>query len=666
MFYFFFKFAKKIKMKIRFLNILFILLLGTNLLLSQYRRTIKVKEGIDSIALQKHLDNVKRQNLEPFSLKKANSNFMPVVQPKDNNKESAEVARVNLIRDTGLNLQGEGMTVAMWETGNPIPTHSDFYDTQIPAVTRINQLGNLANNGNHATVVAGTLASSGQNNINAKGMAPKATIRSYNLRYSGGYTDTKYIDEVTTEILSKNSILANNSWDFPSGYDEVNGSWDWGKSGAKSYGLEEDYIFGFYSFFDLKVDKLLNEQEYYSLIFSVGNDRNEIGGNVIGPSGTKYPKDCASGYDCVSWGHNSKNIITVGAIDETSNFSQSSTISLANFSSVGPTDDGRIKPDVVAVGTNITSTLMPNTYSNGAYGTSFSAPVVSGGGLLIQEHAQNELGNTLLGFTLKGLIANTAGELGEYIGPDYHYGWGLFDAKGATDFISNINTSTFIAEDVLSNNETKTYYFSPKLDRITATISWFDPEGTPVFDFSSTPTTTQAKNILLNNRTSMLVNDLDLRLENNSKKYEPWVLDVLHPANPAIRGDNTVDTIEEVYIHTDELVNSIIKVTVSHKGTLKDLLEEHFALLINGVQELSCNIYDGTSWSINTPDGTDECLIFNGDYTISSDTTLTAPYIQIEKDKTLTVTNKSTLTINGSLSNHGALIVKPLATLKIQ
>ncbi len=653
-------------MNFRFFNIIFILLLGTNLLLSQYRRTIKVKEGVDSIALKEHLNQIQTQKLQRTNRVLAQPFFVPNPVPQDNNKESAEVSRINLIRDSGLNLQGDGMTASMWESGNAITTHSDFYDDQSPAVTRINQLGNTAVNKDHAIAVAGTIASSGKNNINAKGMAPKAKIRTYNTNYSGAFTSS-YINEVKTEVLSKESILANNSWDFSSGYYQNGSTWKWGEaSGAKGYGMEEDYIFGFYSAFDVETDQLLNEQEDYSIIFSAGNDRNQIGGNIIGPGGTQYPKDCASGYDCISWSHNAKNIIVVGAINETLDFEKSSDITLANFSSVGPTDDGRIKPDVVAVGTNVFSTVMPDTYLSGIIGTSFSAPVISGGSLLIQEHAKNELGTTLLGFTLKGLISNTAGELGDYIGPDYHYGWGVFDAKGAADFISNINTSTFIAEDVLSNNETKTYYFAPKLDRITATLSWYDPEGTPVFDFSTGLTDEEAQNLLLNNRTSMLVNDLDLRLENGSAEYEPWKLDVSQPSNPPLRGDNSVDNIEEVYIDTDELQESIIKVTVSHKGTLKDSLDEHFALLINGVQEINCNIYDGTSWSIKTPDGTDECLIFNGDYTISSDTTLTAPYIQIEKDMTLTVMNKSTLTINGSISNNGSLIVKPLATLKVQ
>ncbi len=649
-------------MNIKRLHITILSIFINTIMYSQYIRNIEVKEGVDSIALKKHIIHIKNQKQERFDSVETQLFFVPNPIPKDNNKESAEVSRVNLIRDSGLNLQGDGMTASMWESGNAITTHPDFYDNGSPETTRINQLGSFAIEKDHATAVSGTIASSGKNDIRAKGMAPKAKVRSYNIsNYSGAFIPS-YFNEVKTEILSKESILANNSWDFSSGYYEVGETWKWGEaSGANSYEMEEDYIFGFYSSFDVQTDKLLNEQEDYNIIFSAGNDKNE------GPLGGEHLKDCASGYDCISWTHNAKNIIVVGAINETSNFENSSDITLARFSSVGPTDDGRIKPDIVAVGTNVYSTVLPSqNYLGNIIGTSFSAPVISGGSLLIQEHAKNMLGNTLLGFTLKGLISNTAGELGDFIGPDYHYGWGVFDAKGAVDFISNINTSTFIAEDILSNNETKTYYFSPKLDRITATLSWYDPEGTPVFNFSSNLIPEEAQNLLLNNRTSMLVNDLDLRLENGSHEYEPWKLDVLQPSNPPIRGDNNVDNIEEVYIDTDELQGGIIKVNVSHKGTLKDNLNEHFALLINGVQEVSCNIYDGTNWSNGFPTGDDDCVLLDGDLTISSDTTINSKYFQIEENATLTIENHSTFILNGSMIDNGNLIVKPLSTIKIQ
>lgn len=656
-------------------HIIFIFI-SSSFLIGQYRRTILPDEIVDSAKKNAYLKRFQKQK-QLYSSRVASTLFkIQNPNPKDDNVQGAKASRIDLIRDSGLNLQGENLAVAMWETGRAIDNHPDFYDEQLPPITRIERLGNYNNDTSHAAAVAGVLASSGKNDADAKGMVPKAKVRTYSLLNAlGSFSTMDYISQIQNEAQSNTSVLANNSWGFDGGYrcSTYNASgvctlWKWGEdSGAKNYQMTEDYIFGFYSSFDVEIDALLDTYQNYNLIFSSGNDKTEYGAINDHTGIATYPSDCSisNGYDCIAWGHGSKNSLVVGAIDESSSFDNNSDISLWQQSSVGPMDDGRIKPDVVAVGQNMYTTSSIGGYTT-AQGTSFSAPIVTGGSLLIQEHAKKTLGNILLGFTLKGLIANTAGELGDYIGPDYHYGWGLFDAKGATDFISNINTSTFIVEDVLDNNTSKTYYFAPKLDRITATLSWYDPEGTPVFDFSHTLSGTEAQNLLLNNRTSMLVNDLDLRLENASTIYEPWKLDALQPSNPPVRGDNTVDNIEEVYIHTNELKQGIIKVTVSHKGTLKNNTAEHFALLINGVQEVTCNIYNGTTWSAQTPNGTDQCLIFDGDYTVQTDTTFTAPYVQVEKNKTLTIENQSTLTINGSVMNNGSIVVKPLATLEIQ
>jgi subtilisin family serine protease len=68
---------------------------------------------------------------------------------------------------------------------------------------------------------------------------------------------------------------------------------------------------------------------------------------------------------------NAKNVITVGAMNGAG--------AIANFSSFGPTDDGRIKRDLMAQGVNVLSTGAAN---NGATlvmsGTSMATPAVAG------------------------------------------------------------------------------------------------------------------------------------------------------------------------------------------------------------------------------------------------------------------------------------------------
>ncbi|MBC8357436.1 MAG: S8 family serine peptidase, partial [Candidatus Aminicenantes bacterium] len=65
----------------------------------------------------------------------------------------------------------------------------------------------------------------------------------------------------------------------------------------------------------------------------------------------------------------SKKGITVGSVDDNDN--------VPSWSSRGPTDDGRVKPDLVAPGVGITSTWKDNLF-NSLSGTSMSTPHVSG------------------------------------------------------------------------------------------------------------------------------------------------------------------------------------------------------------------------------------------------------------------------------------------------
>jgi len=112
------------------------------------------------------------------------------------------------------------------------------------------------------------------------------------------------------------------------------------------------------------------------------------------------------------------SVITVGAI--------TSYERLAYFSSVGPTADGRIKPDVVALGMN-NYTMSPTEKNTAQYsyvsGTSFSCPLVAGVCALILE-AHSELNPV----EVRDALRNTASQDQK---PDNDYGWGLIDAYEA-------------------------------------------------------------------------------------------------------------------------------------------------------------------------------------------------------------------------------------------
>ena len=101
-----------------------------------------------------------------------------------------------------------------------------------------------------------------------------------------------------------------------------------------------------------------------------------------------------------------KNVITVGAAsDITAGYSSPSDVSLASFSGYGPTDDGRIKPDIVGNGVSLTSSLAGDNADYGNYsGTSMSSPNIAGSLALVREHAGDLFGTPLLAATMKALM----------------------------------------------------------------------------------------------------------------------------------------------------------------------------------------------------------------------------------------------------------------------
>ena len=116
------------------------------------------------------------------------------------------------------------------------------------------------------------------------------------------------------------------------------------------------------------------------------------------------------------------SIITVGAV----------TISgiRSSFSSVGNTVDGRIKPDVMALGSNdyIADASKQTSYTSGS-GTSFACPLTAG--VCAQLLSFND---KLTPMQVRDALRNTASQ---HNSPDRHMGWGIIDALGALNYIQD-------------------------------------------------------------------------------------------------------------------------------------------------------------------------------------------------------------------------------------
>ncbi len=472
----------------------------------------------------------------------------------------------------GYNLNGLGVNLAVWDGGGVRTTHQEFQG-------RVTQGDFSSAFSSHSTHVAGTVAAAGVNPL-AKGMSNKANLSTYN------WTN----DESEMATAAVNGLqLSNHSYGIPLGWENNafdDGKWAW--LGDTTVSQTEDYRFGLYSSNTKSWDQIAYDAPYYLINRSAGNERTETGpanpntetywlyngSQWVLSLGYRAPDGGALGFDCIQEDKVGKNVLTVGAVNDVSGgYSDPASVTMSSFSSWGPTDDGRIKPDIVANGVGLLSTYpgSDNEYAS-ISGTSMSTPTVTGSLGLVAEHFKNTYGVNPKAATIKGLAIHTADETGANYGPDYSYGWGLLNTYKAVQLITYDNAmggNKFVKEEVLNNAQELEYTFeSNGNEPIKVTIVWTDVPGTPLV------------NPGLNNRTPMLINDLDLRVfSQTNEEYQPWILDADNPTFAAQRGDNFRDNVEQVYIASPTAGTYSIK--VNHKGTITNS-EQYFSLFISG------------------------------------------------------------------------------------
>ena len=163
---------------------------------------------------------------------------------------------------------------------------------------------------------------------------------------------------------STSLLISNHSYGYQAGwvYDETKKKWQWWGNDAVS--TEEDYKFGLYDANTQTWDRVAYNAPNYLIVKSAGNSRNQNG-----PAAGEYyllrsTSDSSNkarakndGFDIISTSGTAKNILTVGAATLSSLIpTKGSEVSISSFTSWGPTDDGRVKPDVMAVGTSLFST----------------------------------------------------------------------------------------------------------------------------------------------------------------------------------------------------------------------------------------------------------------------------------------------------------------------
>jgi len=524
------------------------------------------------LAKKQHWDLVKTDNKFYYSkLIGVDQNNHPIFYTTYNNIDAAATVGTAQLwpgGNLGINVSGSSANVTnklgIWDGGRIRESHIELKGR----IKRMDSSYYSGGGTQHATHVCGTMMAKGINPL-VKGMA-------FNLQSILTYDFDNDLAEVTLAAGS-GLLISNHSYGSNCGWNRnwSTGQWEfWGNAGDTV-----DYNFGYYDSDAQTIDDISFNSPYYLMVRAGGNDRDQNGpaigqpysrfdslGNMVDAGIRPAGISNNDSYTTIPTSGNAKNILTVGAVSAIINgYTQPSDVKMTSFSSWGPTNDGRIKPDLVADGVNVQST---SSYNDSDYeyesGTSMASPNIAGSLLLLQEYySELNKGNFMRAATLKGLAIHTANEAGDFLGPDYRFGWGLLNAAKAAVVIaqsSNIKDSmqaiALIDENILKNSST--YSRTLKVlgnGKIKATLSWTDPAGKlTVVNATNKPTT-------------QLVNDLDLRIVKGTKTYYPWVLNPNIPAAAAIHGDNNLDNIEQII--TDSLSKgSLITINVTHKGSL--------------------------------------------------------------------------------------------------
>lgn len=482
---------------------------------------------------------------------------------------------------------GAGTTISQWDEGRVYDQHAEFITggqrvvnvTAQPVAVHSTQVGS-------ALIAYGTQPFQGTTIPTPIGMSPRATLRVYS------YLDDEF-NTIETEVQG-GMRLSNHSYGLAHGWRFQGGAVSWRWFGATNVHQQEDYKFGFYSTTSRDFDELSYNNPFYVHVRALGNDRDGNENPLAQPvdheiwdpsipdwvtvSGVIRPTDRdadAGGYDTTGTISSAKNILTIGSVQKFFNIWDPTA--LTGF---GPTDDGRIKPDVVAPDNIQVAGTTAGQYG-GFPGTSASSALAAGSvNLLMETHRlANPASADMLSSTVRGLVIHTAVDLlgngFEHVhhpGPDFRSGYGLMNTFAAWETINHNATSGDLSHikelDLYDGHQIEFTITVPPTapNPLRATICWTDPPGTPLA-------------LALDPTGLMLVNDLDLRLiEPNGTEHFPWLLDPALATEDqtareaaAITGDNNRDNVEKIVAQNP--TGGVWTVRITHKGNITDPLQ---------------------------------------------------------------------------------------------
>ncbi len=341
---------------------------------------------------------------------------------------------------------------------------------------------------NHATIMATLALGSGNSFIKGLGVAPQAQLTSSSF--------SRLLPDDISQLKALKVAVQNHSY---------------GTDIENNYGIEATAY-----------DKQVYDTDTLVHVFSAGNKGTSapISGTYTGlPNYANLTGNFKQ----------AKNILVIGGINREN--------LVETLSSKGPAYDGRVKPDLVALGED---------------GTSGAAAVSSGIVALLQQQYRSQFNKTPSSALIRSVLVNSADDLGTP-NVDYSNGFGRVNALNA---LKTINENRFKVEEVQSMQDYTLQITVPANQKqLKVSLVWNDPEA------------------VLNSAQS-IVNHLDLSLETPSGQFIlPWVLST-YPhldslAKPAQRKVDELNTVQQISLAQLPAGNYVIHVKARNLSQAK-------------------------------------------------------------------------------------------------
>jgi len=468
------------------------------------------------------------------------------------NKRASDAINVDQLwpgGESGLDLTGAGRVIGLVDGGGVDLGHPDFQG-------RVRNVGkeyieNCEPLSSHATSVAGSVIGAGLGDEAAMGPAHGA-LAMLGWPFCGDPVDTTDLAGLWTEV-------SNHSYGLGVGW-----IYDW----QEGWVWLGDLYFGKYSE-DARREDLVVHETGHVWVKAAGNE----GGNGPDDPPEDQPKDCADKRDCLSPDSTAKNVIIVGAIkDLTADPPEADDIKIWGASSAGPTDDGRVKPDVLANGTDLKTTTVGGGYSKST-GTSLSSPTVTGGVAVLMEQyaALRSNGSPRPAEILALLVQGAVTKSGDGR-PRPRFGHGVADFASAAQVLEDTygqDVTRMVQEVCTEASEPLRWEMTAPGDApLVATLAWTDVAGEVNTGDKDDPT-------------PALVNDLDLRLiAPDGTVHHPWAFVPEDLTLEAVQsGPNRRDNVERVHVSLEEAMEGVWTLEVDAADTLFDGSPQPFALV---------------------------------------------------------------------------------------